>query len=118
MADLLYLVLICLVTLLIALVEGVILALLKWASFGQSLVSSLVANLISTFITVLLMVWVRQTHLWTLAIGWLISLLIDAWILHQFKRQPARRTLLSSMLANLVSYILLILPSFYYGQRG
>jgi hypothetical protein len=118
MAGLLYIVLICLVILLIALVEAVILAFLKWASFGQCLASSAIANFLSTIITILLIVWVKQPHISYLAIGWVISVLADTFILHLFKRQPASRTLLSAMLANLVSYLILILPVFYFGQRG
>ena len=118
MANLLYILLICLVTLLVCLIEAVILTWVKWASFGQSLVSSLAANLVSTFITVFLMVWLNRPSYSYLVIGWLISFLIDAGILHMFKRQPALRSLLSSMVANLVSYAVLILPAFYFGQRG
>lgn len=118
MAGLLYFFLICLVTLLICLVEAVILTWIKWAGFGQSLVSSLAANLVSTFITVFLMVLFNEVSIYYLIIGWFISMLIDAIILHMFKRQPAWRNLLSSMLANLGSYMILILPAFYFGQRG
>jgi len=117
MVNLLYFVLICLVTLLICLVEAVILTWVKWAGFGQCLVSSLAANLVSTFITVFLMVWFNQPNVSYLAMGWLISFLIDGLILHLFKRQPAWRNLLSSMFANLVSYAILIAPAFYFGQR-
>jgi hypothetical protein len=118
MASVLVFFLICLVTLLISLVEAVILTWLKWAGFGQSLVSSLAANVVSTLITVLLLIWSNQTNIYYLAIGWLISFLIDAGVLNLFKRQPAWRNLLSSLTANLASYLILILPAFYYGQRG
>jgi hypothetical protein len=118
MASVLYFFLICLVTLLICLVEGVILTWVRWASFGQSLVSALAANLVSTSLTVLLMVWFDQFNYYYLLLGWLVSFLIDAGILNLFKRQPPWRNLLSSMFANLVSYAVLILPAFYYGQRS
>ena len=118
MANLLYIVLLCLVTLLIVLIEGVVLTWLKWAGFGQSLVSALVANLLSTFVTVVLLALSGQPHIAFLALGWLISSLIDAGILILFKRQPARRTLLCAAAANLASYLILILPAFYFGQQN
>jgi hypothetical protein len=118
MAVLLYLSLVCLIILLTVLVEGVVLTWLKWASFGQSLVSALAANLISTFAIGFLLFSGDQPRYSNLLVGWIVSSLIETVILHFFRRQLAWRTLISATLANLVSYLILILPAYYFGQRG
>jgi hypothetical protein len=118
MAGLLYITLICLVVLMITLVEGVVLTLLKWAGFGQSLVSALPANIVSTLVIGLLLILVKQPRYSNLIVGWAISSLVETIILYFFRRQPLWRTFMSATLANLASYIILILPAFYYGQSG
>lgn len=118
MEILLYLALICLMVLLIALVEGVALTWLKWAGFRQSLISAAAANLISNLVIVILLVLLEQVRYSHLIVGWIMSSLIESVILHLFRYQPYRRTLWSALVANLASYAVLILPAYYYGQRG
>ena len=73
MVILLYFALLLLWTLLIVLVEGVILTLLHWSSFYQSLVATLIANLASTLITVILLMLVKQPSYISVLVGWIIS---------------------------------------------
>lgn len=117
MAPFLYIVLILLIVLLITLVEAVVLTWLKWAGFGQSLVSALAANLVSNLAIVILLLFADRPRLPYLIVGWLVSTLIETLILHLFRRQPAWRTLLSALTANLASYVILYLPSYYYGMQ-
>jgi hypothetical protein len=118
MEFILYIVLLFMWTLLMVLLEGVVLTLLRWASFRQSLVSSLVANLVSTFISIILLALVKQPQFIYVTIGWMISSLIDSMILVAYKKSPIGHTITFAIIANLASYAVLILPVFYFGQAG
>jgi hypothetical protein len=118
MLGLLYILLVLIVALLIGLVEAVVLTWLRWASFGQCVLASMAANLLSTIAIVLLISLSGLKPLVYLVLGWLASVLIDTGMLMVFKRKPARRTLFSAAAANLVSYLVLILPVVYYGQNN
>ena len=100
------------------LVEGVVLTWLKWAGFGQSLVSALLANTVSALVIGTLLTLVNQPRYSNLIIGWAISSLIETLILYLFHRKSLWRTFVSTGLANLASYIILILPAYYFGQSG
>lgn len=114
----LYITLICLVLLLLTLVEAVILTWLKWAGFGRCLMAALAANFGSSIALGILLIWVEQPHLSDLIVSWLVSLLIEAFILNLFHQKSVWRNLYSSALANLASYVILILPAFYYGLQN
>lgn len=116
MEIILYIALLIMWTLLIVLLEGVVLTLLRWASFKQSLVSSLAANLVSTFIGIILLAFVKQPQFIYVLIGWMISSLLDSMILVAYKRSSIRQTITVAIIANLASYAVLILPVFYFGQ--
>jgi hypothetical protein len=103
------------VDLLIALVEGVTLTLLSWNPFRQSLTISLIMNLISGLINGILLILLQRTPLIWLPVSFVISLLIEVFVLTYFKRQAIRQNSIFVLLANLASYILLILPAYYFG---
>ena len=105
------------VYLLIALVEGVALTLLGWNSFRTSLTVSVIMNLIAGVINGPLLVLLQHTPLIWLPVSFILSLLIDAFILTYFKRQAIRQNSLFALLVNLVSYILLIFPAYYFGAH-
>jgi hypothetical protein len=103
------------VDLLIALIEGVTLTLLSWNPFRQSLTISLIMNLISGIINGILLILLQRTPLIWLPVSFVISLLIEVFVLTYFKRQAVRQNSIFVLLANLASYILLILPAYYFG---
>lgn len=105
------------VDLLIALIEGVTLTLLNWDQFRTCLLVSLVMNAISGIITGPLLILLQHTPLIWLPVSFVLSLFIDSFILTYFKRHTLRRNSLLALLANLASYILLILPAYYFGSR-
>ena len=105
------------VYLLIALVEGVALTLLGWNPFRTSLTVSVIMNLIAGVINGPLLVLLQHTPLVWLPVSFILSLLIDAFILTYFKRQAIRQNGIFALLVNLVSYFLLIFPAYYFGAR-
>lgn len=105
------------VDVLIALIEGVTLTLLKWNLFRPSLTISLIMNLISGVINGILLVLFQRSPLVWLPVSFLISLLIEVFIMTYFKRDRFWQNALFVLLANLVSYILLVLPAYYFGSN-
>ena len=105
------------VDVLIALIEGVTLTLLSWNPFRQSLFISLIMNLISGIINGILLILLQRTPLVWLPVSFAISLLLEWFIMTYFKRQAAGQNGIYVVLANLASYILLVLPAYYFGTR-
>jgi hypothetical protein len=105
------------VDLLIALVEGVTLTLLSWNPFRTSLTVSFIMNIISGVINGILLILLQRTPLIWLPVSFVLSLLIEFFILTYFKRDALRQNSLFVLLANLASYTLLILPAFYFGTH-
>ena len=105
------------VDVLIALIEGVTLTLLRWNPFRQSLTISLIMNLISGIFNALLLVLLQRTPIIWLPISFGISLLVELLVMTYFKRQAFRQNSIFVVLANLASYILLILPAYYFGTH-
>jgi hypothetical protein len=105
------------VDVLIALIEGVTLTLLSWNPFRQSLFISLIMNLVSGIINGILLILLQHTPLIWLPISFALSLAIEWFVMTYFKRQAARQNGLYVVLVNLASYILLILPAYYFGSR-
>ena len=105
------------VDLLIALVEGVTLTLLRWNPFRPSLTVSLIMNITSGIINGILLILFQRTPLIWLPISFGLSLLIEGFIMTYFKRDALPKNSLFVLLVNLASYILLILPAYYFGTH-
>jgi len=98
-------------TLIISVVESIVMLLLKWDKFGRSLWASLLMNVTSTiFGGVLIALGVfSDSYIW-LAVAFVLSVLIEGGVLMLMKRGAARQNWIASLVANLVSYLLIILP--------
>jgi len=105
------------VNLLVALTEGVTLTLLSWNPFRASLTVSFIMNMISGIINGILLILLQRTPLIWLPISFVLSLLIEGFVITYFKRDAFRQNSLFVLLANLASYILLILPAYYFGTH-
>jgi len=105
------------VDLLIALVEGVALTLLRWNPFRACLTVSLIMNIITGIINGILLILLQRNPLVWLPVSFVISLLIDDFILCYMKRGAFRQNSLFALAANLASYIVLILPAYYFGTH-
>lgn len=107
-------------TLIISAIEAIVMFLLKWNKFGHSLWASLLMNVTSTIFG---MFWVfalgflNNLNVWLiLSIAFLLSVLIEGGALMLMKRSAARQNWRVSLIANLASYLLIILPSYIWPQ--
>jgi hypothetical protein len=105
------------VNLIIALFEGVTLTLLRWNHFRTCLYSSLIMNLVTGVINGALLILLQHSPFVWLPVSFIISILIDAFILMYFKRDALRQDTFYALLVNLVSYVLFILPAYYFGAH-
>jgi hypothetical protein len=105
------------VNLLVAVIEGVVLTLLAWNPFRISMTVSFIMNIISGIINgILLVLLQRSPYVW-LPVSFILSLMIDVFVMTYFKRNAFRQNCLFTFLVNLASYILLILPAYYFGAN-
>lgn len=105
------------VDLIIALIKGVTLTLLRWNPFRQSLTISLIMNIASGIPNGILLILLQRTPLVWLPVSFVISLLIEGFVMTYYKRDAIRQNVLFVSIANLASYILLILPAYYFGTH-
>ena len=105
------------VNLLVALIEGVTLTLLAWNPFRSTLTVSFIMNMISGIINGILLILLQRTPIVWLPISFILSLLIEGFIMTYFKRDAIRKNSLFVLLANLASYVLLTLPAYYFGAH-
>jgi len=97
---------------LIVLVESVVLQVLRWGSFKRSLRGAFWMNLASTLAGFLLLSLVPHLGFLALLVAWVLSVLIEWAVLARFQPGSRRYTLSLALSANLVSYLLLILPAY------
>jgi hypothetical protein len=108
----------CLLTMLIALIEATAMVALKWGAFRQAIIASLVMNLASTILGAVLLIIFPHPPFWGLLIAWALSTLVEGGILMAFQRGAPGKNWRAALIANLASYLLLILPSYYFGMQG
>jgi hypothetical protein len=106
------------VDLLLGLVEGVALTLLRWNPTRTCMKVSFIMNLVSGIINGILLILLQRYPFVWLPISFAISLLIEGIILAYFKRGYLHQNSVFVFVANLASYILLILPAFYFGSHA
>jgi hypothetical protein len=105
------------VNLIIALLEGVILTVVNWNPFRASMMVSAIMNLASGIINGVLLILLQQSPLLWLPVSFVISILIEWFFLAYFKRNAALHNLLIAFGLNLLSYVILILPAYYFGTN-
>jgi hypothetical protein len=102
---------ILLVTALVSLLEGVVLTLLNWDSFGTCIRISLLINL---FPTILGLIFIAVVPLGWQGIGvaFFFSILVDGALLARLKPGLLLKNYFNSILINLVSYGIIIAPAY------
>lgn len=105
-------------TLIITIAEAIVMLLLKWDKFGRSLWASLLMNITSTiFGGVLIALGVLGgSYAWLVA-AFVLSVLIEGGVLMLMNRGAVRQNLLTSLIANLASYFVIILPIILLNAR-
>lgn len=105
-------------TIIITIAEAIVMLLLKWDKFGRSLLASLLMNVTSTiFGGVLIALGVLGgSYAWLVA-AFVLSVLIEGGVLMLMNRGAVRQNLLTSLIANLASYLVIILPIILLNAR-
>lgn len=106
----------CLVTLLIAVIETVVLTILGWGDFRKSLAISIIMNIASGIVGGFLLVIFPQPSIESLVIAMIITILIEWGVMSRFQVNRTLLTLFAVLLANLISYAIIIFPAFFYSQ--
>src|SRR4030065_717464 len=75
------------VNLLIALVEGVALTLLRWNPFRPSMIVSVIMNMVSGVFNGVLLILLQRSPLVWIPISFVLSLLLEVFVVSYFKRQ-------------------------------
>jgi hypothetical protein len=98
--------------LLIVLVETAALQLLHWGDFKRSLRASFWMNLASTLVG-LFFLWLVPALGWLgIFVAWALSVLIEWLVLTRLHPSEVRLNIMATLIANLASYLLLIVPSY------
>ncbi len=99
----------------LVLIEATVLQFLGWGSIRKALISALAMNFPSSLLLILLFMIIKQR--WTaLIISWILAILIEGSILSRIRRNQVRLNFWSAVLANLVSFLLLIVPALFYAR--
>jgi hypothetical protein len=98
-------------TFVISVVEAIVMLFLKWDKFGRSLWASLLMNVTSTIFGGVLVALglLSGSYIW-LAVAFVLSVLIEGGVLMLMKRGAARQNWIASLIANVASYLFIILP--------
>ena len=99
---------------LIVLVEMVVLQLLHWGNTRQAMRASLTMNIPSSVVGILLLLLFPHPNLRNLLIAWFFLVVIEGVVLTRIRPQNTRYNWLVVALANLASYVILILPAFLF----
>lgn len=108
----------CLLTLLIALIEATAMILLRWGDFRQAMTASVLMNAVSTALGGALLVLFPRPPLWGLGVAWALSVLVEGGVLSLLRRGMGQQNWLAALAANIASYLIIILPAYYYGIRS
>ncbi|MCZ7551078.1 MAG: hypothetical protein B6D39_03010 [Anaerolineae bacterium UTCFX2] len=99
---------------LVVFVESVVLQLIGWGNLRESLRGAFWMNLASTAAGFLLLVAVNRLAVFGLILSWACSVLIEGLVLRRFWRQKKPSHWYAALSANLVSYLLLIVPAYLF----
>jgi len=99
---------------LIALVEMVVLQLVHWGNTRQAMRASLAMNLTSSLVGVCLLVLFPQPDVRNLLFAWFILVAFEGSVLTRIRPDALRYDWFAAVVANLASYIILVLPAFLF----
>lgn len=100
--------------LVIVVVESAVLQFVGWGDLRQSLRASLLANLASSLLIAASLVGIPRLGLLSLLLGFLLVMLIEAWVLNKIRSNQKSSFIKISFITNLVSFSILILPIYLF----
>jgi hypothetical protein len=98
-------------------VETATLQLVNWGDFQHCLKASTLANLASALVVAFSLIWIPRFELPGLAAGLLLTIGIEGIVLTLLNSGVKRINWLAATVANLVSFLILILPVFLISRR-
>ncbi|MEW5870110.1 MAG: hypothetical protein AB1894_12600 [Chloroflexota bacterium] len=104
----------CVLFLLIVVIESAVLQFMRWGSFRRSLRGSFLMNLASTLVGFFFLALLPQWKLLGILVAWALSVLIEGLVLLRLQRDAGRRNWTVALVANLVSYAILIVPAYLF----
>lgn len=99
---------------LIVLIELVVLQLLRWGNFRQALRASAIMNAISSVVGLVLLLAFPQPSVWGLLGSGALAGMIETAVLVRLRRGDVRENAIAALVANLASYLVLVLPAYLF----
>jgi hypothetical protein len=99
---------------LIVVCEVVVFQIMRWGAFRACLKAAAQVNAVSSAIGLGLMLLAPRPNVWQLLIFLALSIVMEALLLNRIKPGASKANWIVSLLANAVSYIVLILPAFRF----
>ncbi len=103
--------------LLIVVMESAVLQFMRWDTFRRSLRGAFLMNLASTLVGFFFIALLPEWGLLGVFIAWTLSVLIEGLVLVRLKREGGRHNWLVALVANLISYGILILPAYLFALQ-
>jgi hypothetical protein len=97
-------------------IETAVLQFISWGDFRQCLRASFLANLASGLVIVIAFTLIPRYGLPGLIFGSLLSILIEGLIFNRLKKNSNRLNWIAAILANLVSFFILVLPVYLFSK--
>jgi uncharacterized membrane protein YhaH (DUF805 family) len=104
------------VFLLTVLIEAVVMQLLRWGDFKQSSLASLGMNLASILAWLIMVALVQEIGIIGILVAMLLSFLIEGGVLARLRPGQLKYNFLVAFAANLASYLILLLPAFWFSR--
>lgn len=101
---------------LIVVVETTALQLLGWGDLRASLKAAVIMNLVSSLAGFGLLMLIPALGLFGLLLAWAISVLIEWFVLHRLRPAERRQEITLAVVANLASYLILLLPAYLMAE--
>jgi hypothetical protein len=102
---------------LIVVIESAVLQWMRWGTFRRSLKGSFLMNLASTLFGFAVLSLVPRLGLLGILFAYVLSVFIESLVLIKMKPGERRRNVIISLVANLASYLVLVLPTFIYSLQ-
>ena len=100
-----------LVVCLIIVIESAVLQLMGWGELRRSLVGAFWMNLASSLVGLVFLLLIPSFGRWPLLASWVLTVMIEALVLMRLKPGARRHNWLVSLIANLASYLIVIVPA-------
>ncbi len=97
-------------------VETTALQMLGWGDLRASLKAAAIMNLVSSLAGFGLLMLIPMLGLFGLLLAWAISVLIEWFVLHRLRPSERRQEIMLAVVANLASYLILLLPAYLMAE--